>query len=252
MNFKHIPVTIINHDRSIEGLTLEREAPPVTGIYDWGTMHWDRGTPGAKRSVLGRGWQRAAPRAVDDQAAETLLAALDARCAALVEPQTGTLASRVFLALPTAAEFRLDLLSMRVLLLRRLRLPLPLAAATCHCRRVLDVFGDHWAACPRSGLLRPRTVPLERAAACVCREAGATVACNVRIRDFNLELDRLNDRRIEVIANGLPLWGGAQLAVNVTLVSALETNGVPLESGSSAFRPPPCPLQGSCRAPRLP
>ena len=41
-----------------------------------------------------------------------------------------------------------------VLLLRRLRLPLPLAGRTCRRRRLLDPFGDHRAACARSGVLR--------------------------------------------------------------------------------------------------
>ena len=70
-----------------------------------------------------------------------------------------------------------------------------------------------------------RAVPLERAAARVCREAGATVATNVLLCDLNLVVEQQDDRRIEVIANGLPLWGGAQLAV--TLVSALDSAGQP-------------------------
>ena len=57
--------------------------------------------------------------------------------------------------------------------------------------------------------LRGRGVPLERAAARVCREAGARVTTNTRLSDLNLEhIARHDDRRIEVIANGLPLWGG--------------------------------------------
>ena len=35
----------------------------------------------------------------------------------------------------------------RVLLLRRLRLPLPLVSRTCRCGRLLDSFGHHRAAC---------------------------------------------------------------------------------------------------------
>jgi len=33
--------------------------------------------------------------------------------------------------------------------------------------------------------------------------------------DLNIDdnIQRQNDRRIEVIANGLPLWGGVQLAI---------------------------------------
>ena len=79
--------------------------------------------------------------------------------------------------------------------------------------------------CARSGLLRSRAVPLERAAARVRREAGATVATNVLLRDLNLVVQRQDERRIEVIANGLPLWSGAQLAVDTTLVSALDSAG---------------------------
>ena len=49
----------------------------------------------------------------------------------------------------------------------------------------------------------------KRAAARVCREAGARVTTNTRLSDLNLDhINRHDDRRIEVIANGLPLWGG--------------------------------------------
>ena len=44
--------------------------------------------------------------------------------------------------------------------------------------------------------------------------------------DVNVPI-RQDDRRIEVIANGLPLWGGAQLAVDTTLVSTLTAAGLP-------------------------
>ena len=60
---------------------------------------------------------------------------------------------------------------------------------------------------------------LWRAAARVCREAGAIVATNILLRDLNVVAAHQNERRLEVIANGLPLWGGVQLAVDTTLVS---------------------------------
>ena len=150
---------------------------------------------------------------------------LDPPSLALLESQCGPFASRILTALPSCHELTLDSPVFRALLLRRLRLPLPLDAAACRCRRPVDPLGDHRAACPRSGILRSRGLPLERAAARVCREAGATVACNVLVRDLNIHPDRLDDRRIEVIANGLPLWGGAQLAVDTTLVSPLDASG---------------------------
>ena len=74
---------------------------------------------------------------------------------------------------------------------------------------------------------RARGGPLERAASRVCREAGAAVATHVLVRDLNLHLQGHDERRIEVIANGLPLWGGSQLAVDTTLVSPLTFAGVP-------------------------
>ena len=75
---------------------------------------------------------------------------------------------------------------------------------------------------------------LERAAARVCREAGARVTTNTRLSDLNLDhINRHDDRRIEVITNGLPLWGGARLAVDTTVVSPLTSSSQPL--GKSDF-----------------
>ena len=80
----------------------------------------------------------------------------------------------------------------------------------------------------QSGVLRSRGGPLERAAARVCREAGARVTTHTRLADLNIpHVQHLDDRRIEVIANGLALWGGAQLAVDTTLVSPLTRAGEP-------------------------
>ena len=172
-----------------------------------------------------RGWQRSASFTLDAAFAASLTGRLDPSSVALLESQSGPFAAKVLTALPTSPELRLEPASYRVMLLRRLRLQLPLVPAFCPCRRRLDALGDHRASCPRSGLLRSRAVPLERAAARVCREAGATVATNVLLRDLNLVVQRQDERRIEVIANGLPLWSGAQLAVDTTLVSALDSAG---------------------------
>lgn len=54
-----------------------------------------------------------------------------------------------------------------------------------HSGEPLDPLGDHGAACPGSGALRPRAVGMERAAARICREAGATVSTNVLVRGLN-------------------------------------------------------------------
>ena len=64
-----------------------------------------------------------------------------------------------------------------------------------------------------------------RVATRVCREAGATVALNVRLLDLNVDVARQDERRIEVIANGLALWGSAQFVVDTTRVSPLTRTG---------------------------
>ena len=97
---------------------------------------------------------------------------------------------------------------------------------TCRCGRQLDMFGHHRAACAMAGVLGRRGFPLESAAAQVCREAGARVSTNVYVRDLDLaDLDVVDGRRLEVVADGLSLWHGAQLAIDTTLVSPLHSNG---------------------------
>ena len=113
------------------------------------------------------------------------------------------------------------------MLLRRLRLPLPLAPRRCSCGGGLDVYGDHRSACAQVGVLAKRAGPLEQAAARICREAGARVAAHVALRDLNLDVPAADGRRVEVVANGLPIWQGAQIAVDATIVSPIRRDGQP-------------------------
>ena len=86
----------------------------------------------------------------------------------------------MFTVLPTNPDFIVPCAQFRVLLLRRLRMPLPLAPRMCACRGQLDPLGDHRAACANSGVLASRALPIERALARVCQEA-------VRLADMNLD-----------------------------------------------------------------
>ena len=64
-------------------------------------------------------------------------------------------------------------------------------------------------------MLGTRGFPLERAAAQICREAGGSVGVDRFVRDLDLvAFNGLDQRRIEVIVDGLTLWHGAQLAVD--------------------------------------
>ena len=82
------------------------------------------------------------------------------------------------------------------------------------CTAHLDPCGDHLAVCPRSGILRGGRLSRARRCSCVQGSWGSG-----RSQRACQGLERQNDRPIEVIANGLPLWGGAQLAVDTTLLS---------------------------------
>ena len=51
---------------------------------------------------------------------------------------------------------------------------------------------------------------------------------NVMVRDLDLPvLNATDSRRLEVVVDGLPLFGGSQLAVDTTLVCSLHSDGSP-------------------------
>ena len=159
------------------------------------------------------------------RALETLFADLDPASRALLLSQGGEAAGCAFTATPSSPDTAVPDAEYRVLLLRRLRLPLPLAPKHCACGGLLDDFGDHRSACAQVGALARRAGLLERAAARICKEAGARVATNVALRDLNLDVPAADGRRIKVVANGLPLWQGAQVAVDATIVSPVRRDG---------------------------
>ena len=89
---------------------------------------------------------------------------------------------------PTAAELKLQPALFRTVVLERLRLPLQVTEARCECGSGLDSRGRHRSTCPRSGRLKSRAVPTEKTLTRVCREAGATVRCNAKLRDMNINV----------------------------------------------------------------
>ena len=77
-----------------------------------------------------------------------------------------------------------------------------------------------------AGVLGCRGFPLETAAARVCREAGGRVRTNVFVRDLDLGVvNQFDTRRLEVVVDGFPLFQGAQLAVDTSLVCPLTRTG---------------------------
>ena len=99
--------------------------------------------------------------------------------------------------------------------------PLPLTSRVCQWP------STYRAACSRAGVPGNRGYALESAAARVCREAGGRVSTNVFLRDMALDSVQADGRRLEVVVDGLPLFRGAQLAIDTTLVSPLRGDGQP-------------------------
>ena len=56
---------------------------------------------------------------------------------------------------------------------------------------------------------------------------GAHVRFNANLRDMHVHVRPEDERHIEVLAQDLPCFGGAQLAVDITLWSALGSSGEP-------------------------
>ena len=129
------------------------------------------------------GWQKLAARSLEIQHLSDTWPTLTPTDQAMLRSQGGPLAAAPFLPLPTSRLTKLDPSVFRTLLLRRLRLPLPLTMRVCGCGRLLDAFGHHRSACAVSGVLGRRGFALESAMARICREAGARVTTNVMVRD---------------------------------------------------------------------
>ena len=91
----------------------------------------------------------------------------------------------------------------------------------------LDKFGDHLAACSGTGLLQRRAKPLERSWQLVLREAGARVVPQQMMRDMDVAVRASDGRQLDVVAYGLPVFGGVPLCGDATIVSPLGRQGRP-------------------------
>ena len=92
------------------------------------------------------------------------------------------------------------------------------------CGRPLDPRGHHRAACQVAGVLERQRFPIESVAR-VCK-AGGRVTTNVRVQDLDIPPGAaVDNRRLEAVVDGLPLFHGAQLAVDATMVSPVRRDG---------------------------
>ena len=177
--------------------------------------------------VSRQGWQHAAAIRIESSFWTEILMPR-------MRSQSGPCTGVAFSVCPSSPLTRIDSALFRVLLQRRLHLPLPLSQRICGCGRPLDPFGHHPAACSRTGALGRRGFALESAAARVCREAGGRVVTNMFVRDMDLGVLVAGDnRRLEVVVDGLPLHGGVQFAVDTKLVSSIRGSGEPRQGAAT-------------------
>ena len=134
---------------------------------------------------------------------------------------------------PVDRIMRFDSQSFRVLLVRRLRLPMPLSSRFCACGRPLDILGHHRAACGKVGMLSRRGYAVESTVAHICRESGARVSTNIMVRNLDIAQGNADARKLEIVAEGLSLFGGVQLALDATLVSAHHGDGTPIRKADT-------------------
>ena len=180
-----------------------------------------------KPGVPTHGWQFFVARAIEEHfVSSSIVPRLSPTESALLRSQSGPMAGFPFSVVPSSSFARFCPQLFHVLF-RRFWLPLPLSSRTCRCGRPLDIFGHHCPACSRVGILGSRGFALESAAARVCWEGGGRVATNLFLRDLDVPVPVTDSRRLEVVCNGLPLFRGAQLALDTTLVSPVCSNGEP-------------------------
>ena len=172
------------------------------------------------------GWQHEASSRIEQEHRESLFRVLAEPERALLRSQGGSGAGAALQTGPTCPLTRIDPALFRVLLLRRLRLPLPLSIRSCQCGRPLDSCGHHRAACARAGVLGRRGFAVESAAArIVAREVRESRQTSWSAT-WTLAAPNPGDvRQLETAADGLPLFGGAQLAIDTTLISTLHCDG---------------------------
>ena len=157
--------------------------------------------PGIERG----GWQHEASSRVERQQREVLFERLLPRDRAWVRSQSGPGGSLALTTCPTSVLTKIPPHLFIVVLLRRLRIPLPLAPHTCGCGLPIDSFGHHRASCTRTGGIG--------AAGIRTREC-----CSARVLGGRGTGDH-------VVVDGLPLFGWSQLVVDTTLVCGRDLLG---------------------------
>ena len=149
---------------------------------------------------------------------------------ALLRSAFGPGAGQWLATLPVSLQTRMRPELFQTALRRRFRLPLHLGTRFCTARRCgmpLDRNGDHLASCSCTSLLQRRAKPLERSWQLVLREAGARVVPQQLMRDMDVAITASDGRQLDLVAYGLPVFGGVPICGDATIVAPLDRQGRP-------------------------
>ena len=137
----------------------------------------------------------------------------------MLRSQAGPGAGAWLRAIPSDANTTFTPQHFILALRRRLRLRLPLTGARCGqdagtrgCGGRLDAYGDHMAACPRTGALPRRGHLLEQAWIQVCREASDRTVASSRSNGSQLPgttaqgVSVADRRRLDLVVYGVSPW----------------------------------------------
>ena len=173
-----------------------------------------------------QGWQRTAAKVVETAAADLLRGQLSHPMCARLRSQGGVGAGMWLQVFPTDPALWFESALFQTALRLRLMQPLPLSVVSCTCGAHLDPWGIHLQACMQTGRVSRRAVLQEQALWQVLRETGATARHRPFLRDLSVPGVLGTDaRRLDVVASGLPVYGGRTLVIDATLRSPLTGAG---------------------------
>ena len=198
--------------------------------YDGEPGHWPHG------------WQFFASLGlVTHHREHAVLPSLDDKAQARLRSQSGAHAGDHITALPKNAYTVATPLRFNGMLRRRARLPIATGQRHCAAPRcqqdgcsLLDEFGDHGAACQRTGALRRRGGAVERAWRPVWEEATVQVSGDhPLVRDLVPTVPASDGRQADVFVRGMSIGNGRPVVGDMCMGSILHANGHPYDEATT-------------------
>ena len=178
------------------------------------------------------GWQfHASLGRITHYRENVVLPSLDTKGQALLRSRSGAHAGDHITALPTCKFTTASPQRMNGMLRRRARLPLAIGRRHCAATRCQDVdldeFGDHPAACPRTGALRRRGAAVERAFRPLWEEAPVHASEHPLVHELVPTVPEEDGRQADVFVRGMSIGSGRPVVGDMCMGSVLHANGTP-------------------------